>query len=180
MGKKVSIDSATLMNKALEMIEAHWLFGVPPEKIEVVIHPESIVHSLVQFVDGSTMAQMGPADMRIPIQYALLYPERAPSDRSDTLAGCMEGLHFEEPDPERFPALVLGREAMEVGGTLPAVLNAANEIAVERFLAGEIAFTKITEIVRDVMRGHRPIEDPALADIVHADGWARDEVRRLP
>ncbi|MEI6632984.1 MAG: 1-deoxy-D-xylulose-5-phosphate reductoisomerase [Chlamydiota bacterium] len=178
MGKKVSIDSATMMNKALEMIEARWLFGVAPERIDILVHPESIVHSLVEFEDGSVIAQLSLADMRIPIQYALLHPRRAAGPWGSLELDRLGALHFESPDPSRFPALGLARGAMAAGGTMPAVMNAANEIAVQRFLAGEIPFTGIAALVEGVMGGHRPVLFPSLEDIFRADGWARAQAGR--
>src|SRR5262249_34554606 len=140
MGKKITIDSATLMNKALEVIEARWLFDLPPEKIEVILHPESLIHSFVEFVDGSVLAQLSPPDMRLPIQFALTYPERisGPTQRLDWTS--LGTIHFEAPDRETFPALDLGYEVARTGGTTGAVLNAANEAAVNRFLAGDLKF----------------------------------------
>jgi len=177
MGKKVTIDSATMMNKALEMIEARWLFGIPPERIDVVVHPESVVHSLVEFEDGSVIAQMSAADMRIPIQYALLYPRRSAGQWGSLGMDDLRALHFEKPDTLRFPVLGLARRAMEVGGTLPAVLNAANEIAVERFLAGEIPFTRIPALTGEVMGKHISVDHPSLDEVLRADAWARRETR---
>jgi len=178
MGKKVSIDSATMMNKALEMIEARWLFGVAPERIDVLVHPESVVHSLVEFEDGSVIAQLSLADMRIPIQYALLHPRRSAGPWGSLELDRLGALHFESPDPSRFPALGLARGAMAAGGTMSAVMNAANEIAVQRFLAGEIPFTGIAALVEGVMGGHRPVLSPSLDDIFRADGWAREQAGR--
>lgn len=177
MGKKVTIDSATMMNKALEMIEARWLFGIDPERIDVVVHPESVVHSLVEFEDGSVIAQMSPADMRIPIQYALLYPRRIAGQWGSLGVDDLRALHFENPDPVRFPVLELARRAMKAGGTLPAVLNAANEVAVERFLAGEIPFTRIPALTGEVMQKHTSVDNPSLEDVLRADAWARREAR---
>jgi len=177
MGKKVSIDSATMMNKALEMIEARWLFGIDPGKIDVLVHPESVVHSLVEFEDGSVIAQMSPADMRIPIQYALLYPRRIAGRWGSLGMDDLRALHFEKPDPVRFPVLELARRAMKAGGTLPAVLNAANEVAVERFLAGEIPFTRIPTLTGEVMQKHTSVDRPSLEEVLRADGWARREAK---
>jgi len=177
MGKKVTIDSATMMNKALEMIEARWLFGIDPGKIDVLVHPESVVHSLVEFEDGSVIAQMSPADMRIPIQYALLYPRRIAGQWGSLGMDDLRALHFEKPDPVRFPVLELARRAMKAGGTLPAVLNAANEVAVERFLAGEIPFTRIPALTGEVMQTHTSVDRPSLEDVLRADGWARREAK---
>jgi 1-deoxy-D-xylulose-5-phosphate reductoisomerase len=178
MGPKITIDSATLMNKALEVIEARWLFGLPPEKIEVIIHPESIVHSFVEFADGSVLAQLSPPDMRLPIQYALTYPERVagPAKRLDWQE--LKELHFEQPDHETFPALQLGYEVARRGGTCGAVLNAADEAAVERFLAGQLRFLDIPRVCRTVLDNHNYNARPTLADLAAADRWARQEVGR--
>ena len=173
MGRKITIDSATLMNKVLEIIEAHWLFGVDASRIEVVIHPQSIVHSMVEFVDGSVIAQMGVPDMRLPIQYALLYPERVDTGLPRLDITEQATLTFARPDPERYPALELAYRAIEQGGTMPAAMNAANEIAVWRFLDGKIGFLDIQRTVRQVMEMHSPIQDPDLERILDADSWAR-------
>jgi 1-deoxy-D-xylulose-5-phosphate reductoisomerase len=178
MGPKITIDSATLMNKALEVIEARWLFGLEPEQIEVVVHPESVVHSMVEFVDGSTIAQLSPPDMRLPIQYALTYPDRvagpcAPLDLSSALA-----LTFEPPDRETFPCLDLGFEVMRRGGTAGAALNAANEAAVARFLDGEIGFLDIPRACRAVLDHHSFDPRPTLDALWRVDAWARQEVAR--
>ncbi|MES2146659.1 MAG: 1-deoxy-D-xylulose-5-phosphate reductoisomerase [Pseudomonadota bacterium] len=169
MGAKISVDSATMMNKGLELIEAHYLFGLPSERIDIVVHPQSVIHSLVEFVDGSVLAQLGAPDMRIPIAYALAWPGRmaTPAERLD-LAG-LARLDFEAPDAERFPALRLARGALEAGGASPTVLNAANEVAVERFLAGTIGFTDIARIVeesldRDTSPAPRSIDDVIAID----------------
>ncbi len=178
MGRKISIDSATLMNKGLEVIEARWLFDVPPEQIEVVVHPQSIVHSLVEYVDGSVVAQLGIPDMQIPISYALSYPERLPLGLSQLdLVRCKD-LTFEEPDYDRFPALSLAFEALRRGGVLPAVLNAANEIAVDAFLSGRIRFTDIPEIVAAAMAAADPADDMELDAILQADQSAREHAQR--
>ena len=173
MGPKITIDSATMMNKALELIEARWLFGCPAEKLAVVVHPQSVVHSLVEFIDGSVMAQMGPPDMKLPIQYALSYPARhdGPARRLDFTQGLR--LDFEPPDPVRFPALRLGHEAAARGGSCGAVLNAANEEAVRGFLAGEIRFTDIADMCSRVLDEHEYQADPSLDDIRRLDVWAR-------
>ena len=178
MGPKITIDSATMMNKALEIIEAHWLFGVDAERISVVIHPQSIVHSLVEFIDGSVLAQMSPPDMRLPIQYALNYPDRvgavAPRlDWSKTLH-----LEFEPPDRERFPAIALGEEAARAGGTAGAVLNAANEAAVEALLDGELHFTEIVPACRSILGAHHFEAHPTLERLLALDRWARQETSR--
>ena len=173
MGPKVTIDSATLMNKGLEIMEARWLFDVPVEQIDVLIHPESIVHSLVEFVDGNITAQLSMPDMRFAIQYALTYPDRVPGGLPSLDLAGLGALHFSEPDPRRFPALAMARDAARRGGTVPAVLNAANEIAVEKFLAGELSFPGRWETVAGVVACHDPVESPDLATIVEADKWAR-------
>lgn len=178
MGPKITIDSATMMNKALEIIEARWLFGVDAAKISVVIHPQSIVHSLVEYVDGSVMAQMSPPDMRLPIQYALYYPERKAgvADRFDWRKTLR--LDFEPPDRERFPAIALGEEAARSGGTAGAVLNAANEAAVEAFLDGELHFTEIVPACRSVLGAHQFEPNPTLERLMALDRWARQEISR--
>ena len=177
MGKKITIDSATLMNKGLEMIEAHYLFDEPSEKLEVVIHPQSVVHSMVEFVDGSIIAQMGTADMRLPIQHALSYPERWENDLpSMDLTQC-RSLEFLEPDLLKFPCLNLAHEALRIGGSMTAVLNAANEIAVESFLQEKIPFTSIPQIVESTMEQHQAKSHPVLEDVLEADRWARERAR---
>jgi 1-deoxy-D-xylulose-5-phosphate reductoisomerase len=181
MGNKISIDSATMMNKGLEVIEAHHLFDQPPERIDILIHPQSIVHSMVEYVDGSIIAQLSTTDMKFPIQYALLYPERvaAPFARLDLAR--MRTLDFHEVDARRFPAVELAYAACRAGGSMPAVLNAANEIAVERFLAGELPFTGIVDIVERVLERHagNVSEIDSVDDALHWDGWARNEARGL-
>jgi len=173
MGRKISIDSATLMNKGLEVIEARWLFDVAPEQIEVVVHPQSIVHSLVEYCDGSVVAQMGIPDMRIPIGYALSYPQRLELGLSRlSLAQC-GGLTFEPPDHDRFPALQMAYEALAMGGVKPAALNAANEVAVEAFLAGRIGFTRIAEVVGAALHQTSQGDDMYLEAILAADQEAR-------
>jgi 1-deoxy-D-xylulose-5-phosphate reductoisomerase len=173
MGRKITIDSATLFNKGLEMIEARWLFGIPMHQVDVVIHPQSIVHSLVEFVDGSQLAQLSHSDMCFPIQYAVTYPDRLPNRLRPLNLAEVGSLHFEAPDSEKFPALRLAREAGATGGTLPAVLNAANEIAVPAFLDGKILFPAIWRIVEAVMKRHESVPHPHLAEILKADAWAR-------
>ena len=175
MGKKITIDSATLFNKALEMIEARWLFDIEMTRVAVVVHPQSVVHSMVEFVDGSIVAQLSTPDMCLPIQYALTYPDRAPSGRVQTNFAKLGQLTFEEPDVERFPAIELARRAGETGGTLPAVLNAANEIAVEAFVGQKIRFPQITETVRCTMDAHKVVSHPSLEQILEADAWARQK-----
>jgi len=175
MGRKITIDSATLFNKGLEMIEARWLFDIEMARVGVLVHPQSVVHSMVEFVDGSLLAQLSTPDMCLPIQYALTYPDRASSERVQTDFPKVGSLTFEEPDVERFPALNLARSAGEAGGTLPAVLNAANEVAVEAFVNRRINFPQITESVRRTMARHQVVQHPTLPQILEADAWARRE-----
>lgn len=180
MGRKITIDSATLVNKAFEVIEVHWLFDIPWQKIEVIIHPQSIIHSMVEFVDGSVKAQLSPPDMRFPIQCALLYPRRLPNDsltRFDPLA--IGALTFEPLEPERYPCFAIALEAGKRGGTFPAVLNAADEVAVELFLEGRIGFTDIPELMERVVSEHRPSGEATLEAILAADEWARERARAL-
>ena len=174
MGRKITIDSATLFNKGLEMIEARWLFDIEMRRVSVVVHPQSVVHSMVEFVDGSMLAQLSTPDMCLPIQYALTYPDRAPSDRVQTNLAKLGSLTFEEPDRDRFPALELARRAGEVGGTLPAVFNAANEVAVEAFVNERINFPQISETVRQALERHEVVTHPTLEQILAADAWARE------
>ncbi len=175
MGRKITIDSATLFNKGLEMIEARWLFDIEMARVRVLVHPQSVVHSMVEFVDGSMLAQLSSPDMCLPIQYALTYPERVASQRVQTNLARLGQLTFEEPDRERFPALDLARRAGEVGGTLPAVLNAANEVAVNAFVKRSINFPQISELVGRVMDRHTVVAHPRLEQILEADAWARQE-----
>jgi 1-deoxy-D-xylulose-5-phosphate reductoisomerase len=175
MGKKITIDSASLFNKGLEMIEARWLFGVEMNRVGVVVHPQSVVHSLVEFIDGALLAQLSMPDMCLPIQYALTYPERVQSSRIQTNLAKLGGLTFEEPDEDRFPALRLARRAGETGSTLPAVLNAANETAVELFCQRKIRFDQISQLVERVMDRHRIPSKTSLDMILEADAWARKE-----
>jgi len=177
MGRKITIDSATLFNKGLEMIEARWLFDIEMARVQVVVHPQSVVHSMVEFVDGSMLAQLSAPDMCLPIQYALTYPERVASQRVQTNLAQLGQLTFEEPDRERFPALDLARKAGEAGGTLPAVFNAANEIAVSGFLQREIRFPEISEHVARVMARHTWVAHPSLEQILEADAWARQKAK---
>ena len=179
MGRKITVDSATLMNKGLEIVEAHWLFGVEPGQIEVVIHPQSIVHSMVEFEDGSVIAQMGVPDMRLPIQYALMYPERVNTDLPRLDIAAQGTLNFARPDPKRYPALDLAYRAAEHGGTMPAVMNAANEVAVGAFLDGRIGFLDIQRTISRVMDTHKPVQDPGLGQILEADSWARETTVRI-
>jgi 1-deoxy-D-xylulose-5-phosphate reductoisomerase len=175
MGPKITIDSATLFNKGLEMIEAHWLFGVEMKRVEVVIHPQSIVHSMVEFADGSVLAQLSHSDMCFPIQYAVTWPERVPNSLPPLDFGKLRQLDFATPRYEDFPALNLARRAGDEGGTLPAVLNASNEVAVAAFLAGQISFPRIWRTVEEVMNRHSSVAKPTLDAILRADQWARAE-----
>jgi 1-deoxy-D-xylulose-5-phosphate reductoisomerase len=179
MGRKVSIDSASLMNKGLEVIEARWLFGIPVEQIVVQIHPQSIVHSMVEYIDGSIVAQMGITDMRIPISYALSYPKRLRLDLPPLDLFHMDGLTFLPPDMERFPCLKLAYRSIGVGETMPAVLNGANEVAVNSFLEGTIRFTDIPAIVETVMEAHEVKLLTTLDDALRADQWAREKTKKL-
>jgi len=179
MGPKITIDSATLFNKGLEMIEAHWLFGVEMKRVEVVIHPQSIVHSMVEFSDGSVLAQLSHSDMCFPIQYAVTWPERVPNSLPPLDFGKVRQLEFATPRYEDFPALNLARRAGEMGGTLPAVLNAANEIAVSAFLERKISFPRIWQTVAAVMDRHSNVAQPDLDAILRADQWARREAARV-
>jgi 1-deoxy-D-xylulose-5-phosphate reductoisomerase len=186
MGPKITVDSATMMNKALEIIEARWLFDVPAEKIEVMVHPESIVHSMVEFVDGSVIAQMGNPDMSLPIQYALTYPLRLPGSAKKLQLDRLKTLTFEKPNPQAFPAIEMGFEVAQKGGTAAAVFNAANEAAVEQFLAGKIKFGNIVELVRLCLDNHIVKMDDhgqdacdtnaSLEELLEADAWAKKEV----
>jgi 1-deoxy-D-xylulose-5-phosphate reductoisomerase len=179
MGRKITIDSATLFNKGLEMIEARWLFDIEMPRVKVIVHPQSIVHSMVEFVDGSIISQLSTPNMCLPIQYALTYPERIASDRVQTDFAKIATLTFEEPDTEKFPSINLAREAGTVGGTLPAVLNAANEVAVEAFCQGQLDFPGITEVVAETMDTHQTNLDPSLDEILEADQWARQNTEQL-
>ncbi len=175
MGPKITIDSATLFNKGLEMIEAHWLFGVEMKRVEVVIHPQSVVHSMVEFADGSVLAQLSHSDMCFPIQYAVTWPERVPNSLPPLDFGKLRQLEFATPRYEDFPALNLARRAGDEGGTLPAVLNASNEVAVAAFLDGRISFPRIWQTVEEVMNRHTSVAKPTLDAILRADQWARAE-----
>ena len=179
MGRKITIDSSTLFNKGLEMIEARWLFDIEMPRVKVVVHPQSVIHSMVEFVDGSMLAQLSTPDMCLPIQYALTYPARAASDRVQTSLAEIGRLDFEEPDVERFPALDLARRAGEEGGTLPAVLNAANEVAVEAFCERQLSYLGITESVAAVMAAHEIVAQPSLEEILEADYWARNATQNV-
>jgi len=178
MGPKITVDSATMMNKALEIIEARWLFGLEADQISVVVHPQSIVHSMVEFVDGSVIAQLSPPDMKLPIQYALTYPDRwhGVSPRMDWTQS--SHLDFLAPDLDAFPALQLGFEVARRGGASGAVLNAANEVAVERFLDGRLKFTDIPRACREILNAHNDDPRPTLGELLRQDAWAREEMRR--
>jgi len=176
MGDKISVDSATMMNKSLEVIEARWLFGLPADKIEVVVHPQSIVHSMVEFVDHSTVAQLSPPDMRLPIQYALSWPDRISGVSPALDLSRPQTLEFLPPDFERFPALKLGFEVAKRGGTSGAVLNAANESAVAAFLNKELSFTDIATACQQILEQHDFIADPTLEQLLACDQWARQEL----
>ena len=181
MGPKITIDSATMMNKALEIIEAHWLFDLPAEKIEVLIHPQSIIHSMIEFVDGSVIAQLGTPDMRTPIQYALTHPQRREGCSTRLDWSKIREMTFEQPD-DRFPALQLGYEVIRLGGTSGAVVNAANEVANEMFRAGNIRFGDIVHRVEEVLRRHKGsgfVSDPGLEQLLEADNWARREAKLI-
>jgi len=179
MGPKITIDSATMMNKALEIVEARWLFDLDPEQIEVLIHPESIIHSLVEFCDGSVIAQLSRPDMRLPIQYALTYPNRLPCPTARLNLHELGQLNFQAPDTKRFPAVRLGFEVARRGGTAGAVLNAANEAAVEAFQAEKIGFTQIAELTESCLVNHKFVEHPDLQQLIQADQRARAEIDRL-
>jgi len=180
MGKKVTIDSATLMNKGLEVIEAHWLFSFPFDSIEILIHPQSIVHSMVEFVDGSLKAELGWPDMRLPIQYALSYPQRWSNSELPRLDwNKVHSLDFEPADYNKFPCPKLAMEAGKSGGTYPAVLCAADEVAVNHFLRRIISYTDIAKVVQKTLEQHQSIGQPSLEEILAADGWAREYATRF-
>ncbi|CAN5911855.1 1-deoxy-D-xylulose-5-phosphate reductoisomerase [soil metagenome] len=179
MGRKITIDSATMFNKGLEMIEARWLFGVPMSRVDVVVHPQSIVHSMVEFIDSSVIAQLSHSDMCFPIQYAVTWPDRVQNSLPPLDFAKLASLHFEAPRPDVFPALRLSRHAGEKGGTLPAVMNAANEVAVEAFLQERIQFPDIWRLVEQVMEKHTNVEHPSLDAIIEADAWARRTAESL-
>ena len=177
MGKKITIDSATLFNKGLEMIEARWLFDIGMDRVDVIVHPQSIIHSMVEFIDSSILAQLSTTDMCFPIQYAVTWPERVSNSLPPLDFAKLAKLEFEAPRWEDFPALNLAKEAGAVGGTLPAVLNAANEIAVSAFLEGHLSFPGIWDTVAETMSLHRTLDHPSLEEIVAADEWARETAR---
>ena len=177
MGKKISVDSATLMNKGLELIEAMWLFDLKADEIEILIHRQSIIHSMVEFIDGAVLAQLAVADMRIPIQYSLTYPDRIDAGVKGLNFLKEENLTFEKPDYKKFPCLSLARKAAKTAGSAPCVLNAANEESVLAFLSGKISFIDIAKIIEKVLIKHRPVVNPELKEILKIDAWARDEVK---
>jgi 1-deoxy-D-xylulose-5-phosphate reductoisomerase len=179
MGAKISVDSATMMNKGLELIEAHYLFGLPSERIDILVHPQSVVHSMVEFVDGSVLAQLGSADMRIPIAFALAWPQRMPTPAQRLDLAAIARLDFEAPDFDRFPALRLAREALEAGGAAPIVLNAANEIAVAGFLAGRIAFPEISRLVQEALMAADYGAPGAISDVLEIDRVTRDRAEAM-
>ena len=177
MGAKITIDSATLFNKGLEVIEAHWLFDVDYDQIEVLIHPESVLHSAIEYVDGAVIGQMGTPDMRLPIQYALTYPDRLPIGDSQSLnLTALASLHFTKPDTTRFPALTLAIQAGKTGGSMPCVMNAANEVANKAFRDGKIRFLDIYRLVEEAMKQHQPIENPTLEELLEIDQKTRNSV----
>ncbi|NOY86268.1 MAG: 1-deoxy-D-xylulose-5-phosphate reductoisomerase [Deltaproteobacteria bacterium] len=179
MGPKVTVDSATMMNKGFEIIEASWLFGLNGESIDTLIHPQSVVHSMVEFVDGSTLAQMGITDMRIPISFALSYPDRMPLPFKSLDLAAVRNLEFFRPDAQQFPCLKLAYDALTAGGGVPAAMNAANEVAVESFLDGKLPFRKIQVVVRKVMDQTPPADESKLTEILHCDRWARKAARSI-
>jgi len=179
MGRKITIDSASMMNKGLEIIEAKWLFGLDIDRIDVLVHPQSIIHSMVEFVDGSIMAQLGIPDMRIPIAYALSFPSRMPNHGVFLDFLKSTPLEFFQPDPDRFPCLKLAMDAGRAGGTLPVVLNGANEVAVEAFLTEKITFTQIPAVIAEALSRHRSFSSPVLEEILEADGWSRREANKI-
>jgi len=179
MGPKITIDSATMMNKGFEVIEARWLFGLKPSQVRIVVHPQSTIHSMVEFEDGSLLAQLGVTDMRLPIQYALTYPERLTSDLPPLDLDRPMSLEFHPPDLERFPCMRLAYQAIETGGTAPAVLNAANEIAVAAYLEERIGFLQIPEVLGETLSRHDRQDASDLDTVLGADEWAREEARRL-
>jgi 1-deoxy-D-xylulose-5-phosphate reductoisomerase len=178
MGRKITVDSATLMNKSLELIEARWLFGLEADQLALVIHPESVIHSFVEFRDGAVLAQASPPDMRLPIQYALTYPRRLAGPARKLDWNNLRAWHFEMPDPDTFPSLQLGYEVARRGGTCGAVLNAANEVAVERFLNGELPFLEIARVCRAVLEHHDYGASPTMEELLAVDRWARQEASR--
>jgi len=178
MGKKITVDSATLMNKGLEVIEARWLFDVDVKNIDVLVHPQSIVHSMVEYIDGSIIAQLGTPNMKVPIQYALTYPKRTLNNYERLDFTQINNLCFEKPDIETFKCLKLAIDAIKIGGTMPTVLNASNEAAVDLFLKEKITFLDIQEIIEDLLSVHKAIDKPSLSEVIDSDRWAREMVYR--
>ncbi len=179
MGRKITVDSATLMNKGLEVIEAHWLFNLPPERIDVILHPQSIIHSMVEFIDGSVIAHMSVPDMKGPISYALSYPQRFVDVMPALDLAEVKEITFEKPDKEKYPSLSLTYEALKTGGTMPCVLNTANEIAVEAFLEEEISFTEISRVVSDTMSVHKALECETIEEVINVSHWARKKAKEV-
>ncbi len=177
MGQKITVDSATMMNKGLEIIEAAWLFDITPEQIEVVVHPQSIIHSMVEFCDTSVIAQLGLPDMKVPIQYALTYPDRISNHLESLSLEKIGQLTFQPPDQVRFPCLRLAKEALKIGKTMPCVLNAANDILVERYLNRKISFYELSEQIEDVMQKHQPVEYQSLQDLLEVENWVKSTLR---
>lgn len=178
MGRKITIDSSTLVNKGLEVMEAHWLFDTPYDKIQVVVQPQSVIHSMVEYEDGGIMAQLGTADMKLPIQYALFYPDRRflPGKRLDFYE--LSGITFEKPDTDTFRGLLLGYRAGETGGSMPTVYNAANEMAVSLFLDGKIGYLKITELIEECMEAHKLIVNPSVEEILQTEQWTYNYIKQ--
>jgi 1-deoxy-D-xylulose-5-phosphate reductoisomerase len=180
MGNKISVDSATMMNKGLEVIEAKWLFDIAEDKIDVLVHPEAIIHSMIELIDGTVFAQMSVPDMRLPIQYAITYPDRLCAGVNFLNFSKIKNLSFKEPDLDKFPSLRLAREALKKGGTYPAVLNAADEETVGRYLKGEVKFSRIPALIEKVLERHkRAIKEPSIGDVMEAESWAREEIVKL-
>jgi 1-deoxy-D-xylulose-5-phosphate reductoisomerase len=179
MGRKISVDSASMMNKGLEVIEAHWLFNAPPDRIEVVIHPQSVIHSMVEYADGSVIAQLGNPDMRTPIAYALAYPERIDAGVAPLDLCKIGSLNFEPPDFKRFPCLRLAYGVLGQGGNAPAVLNAANEVAVDAFLGGKLSFTRISQVIEQALSCVPWTKADTLEDVLAADAAAREAAERF-
>lgn len=180
MGSKISVDSATMMNKGLEVIEARWLFDIEEERIDVLVHPEAAVHSMIELIDGTVFAQMSLPDMRLPIQYAVTYPERLRTEVGFLNFSKVKNLSFKKPDPDKFPSLRLAREALKKGGTYPAVLNAADEETVRNYLQGKIKFSRIPAVIEKVLEHHkRVVTEPSIGDIMRAESWAREETVKL-
>ena len=176
MGKKITIDSATMVNKGLEVIEAKWLFGVQPEQIQVVVQPQSIIHSMVEFEDGAVMAQLGTPDMRLPIQYALYYPKRVYLDGKRLNFETLSQITFEKPDMDTFLGLKYAYEAINIGGSMPTVLNAANELAVAKFLNKTVRFLEIYDMIRFCMDQHKVIENPSVEEILETEQWVYETI----